>query len=119
MKNYKFITAFLAATLLLIPFCAFAAEPPPVRIGLLYPLTGKMSAVGREALRAAQVAADQVNYNGGIWGGRKIVLVTGDAADTEAAKTETERLCTVEKVKIILGVYSSSLCVCGRSPAKG
>ena len=109
MKNYKFITAFLAVTLLLIPFCAFAAEPPPVRIGLLYPLTGKMSAVGREALRAAQVAADQVNDNGGIWGGRKIVLVTGDAADTEAAKTETERLCTVEKVKIILGVYSSSL----------
>ncbi len=91
------------------PLATAAAEPLPVRIGFLYPLTGKMSAVGREALRGAQIAADQVNEMGGIWKGRKIELVTGDASDTEAAKTECERLCTVEKVKCILGVYSSTL----------
>ncbi len=109
MNKYRFIVAVLASIFLLTPLVAMAKEPPPVRIGFLYPLTGKMSAVGREALRAAQIAADQVNDNGGIWGGRKIELVTADASDTEAARTETERLCTVEKVKCILGVYSSTL----------
>ena len=109
MGTGKLAVAFFFSLLVLLPLQALPSELPPVKIGVLYPLTGKMSAVGREALRGAQIAADQVNEHGGIWGGRRIVLVTGDAADTEAARTETERLCTLEKVKCILGVYSSTL----------
>jgi branched-chain amino acid transport system substrate-binding protein len=109
MKKNTFIASVLVLMLLFSTFAASAAEQPPVRIGFLYPLTGKMSAVGREALRGAQIAVDQVNEMGGIWNGRKLELVTGDASDTEAAKTECERLITVEKVKVILGVYSSTL----------
>jgi branched-chain amino acid transport system substrate-binding protein len=109
MKINKLMAGLLVMISSLTGISAFGAEPDPVRIGVLYPLTGKMSAVGREALRAVQIAADQVNENGGIWNGRKIELVTGDASDTEAARTETERLCTVEKVKCIIGVYSSTL----------
>ncbi|MBW1699229.1 MAG: ABC transporter substrate-binding protein [Deltaproteobacteria bacterium] len=109
MKKSSFIIGLMIITLFSLSSLLFAAEPPPVRIGFLYPLTGKMSAVGREALRGAQIAVDQVNEKGGIWNGRKIELVTADASDTEAARTETERLCTVEKVKAILGVYSSTL----------
>ena len=109
MKKNTFIASVLVLMFLFSTFAAAAAEQPPVRIGLLYPLTGKMSAVGREALRGAQIAVNQVNEMGGIWNGRMLELVTGDASDTEAAKTECERLITVEKVKVILGVYSSSL----------
>ena len=109
MKKSPFVTVLLTITLLALPALSSAAEPEPVRIGFLYPLTGKMSAVGREALRGAQIAVNQVNEMGGVWNGRKIELVTGDAADTEAAKTECERLITVENVKAILGVYSSTL----------
>jgi branched-chain amino acid transport system substrate-binding protein len=109
MKKYTLGVVVLILVSLLLPLCAVAKERPPVRIGLLYPITGGMAAVGREGLRAAEIAADMVNERGGIWNGRKIELVTGDAADAEAARTETERLCTVEKVKCILGVYSSSL----------
>ena len=78
----KLAVAFFLSILVLLPLQVLPSELPPVKIGVLYPLTGKMSAVGREALRGAQIAADQVNEHGGIWGGRKIVLVTGDAADT-------------------------------------
>jgi branched-chain amino acid transport system substrate-binding protein len=109
MKRNAFVADLLVFMVFFVPLLAAAAEPGPVRIGFLYPLTGNMSAVGREALRGAQIAADQVNEMGGIWNGRKIELVTGDAADTEAAKTETERLITVENIKCILGVYSSTL----------
>jgi len=109
MRPSTLALAFLTAVLVVFPFVASAEAPKPVKIGVLYPLTGKMSAVGREALRAVQIAADQVDENGGIWNGRMIELVTGDASDTEAARTETERLCTVEKVKCIIGVYSSTL----------
>ena len=109
MNKYKLGGTVTAIIFFLLSYAALAEDQPPVRIGVLYPITGKMSAVGREALRAVQIAAEQVNDMGGIWNGRKIELVTGDASDTEAARTETERLCTVEKVKCILGVYSSTL----------
>ena len=106
MNKYKLGGTVTAIIFFLLSYAALAEDQPPVRVGVLYPITGKMSAVGREALRAVQIAADQVNDMGGIWNGRKIELITGDASDTEAARTETERLCTVEKVKCILGVYS-------------
>jgi branched-chain amino acid transport system substrate-binding protein len=99
----------LGILLVLTPLAGFAQEPAPVKIGLLYPMSGPQAAVGREALRGAQIAADQVNESGGIWNRRKIEFVIGDAHNTDAAKTETERLCTVEKVKVILGVYASNL----------
>jgi len=109
MGTWRTAIGLLFSMFTLFPTQGSPFESPPVRLGVLYPLTGKMSAVGREALRGAQIAADQVNELGGIWGGRRIVLVTGDAADTEAARTETERLCTLEKVTCILGVYSSTI----------
>jgi branched-chain amino acid transport system substrate-binding protein len=72
-------------------------------------LTGPQADTGREAFRGIEIAADMVNDMGGLWSKRKITLVTGDASDSEAARTETERLCTVEKVKLIVGGYASSL----------
>lgn len=109
MKRNTLIAVVLVFMVFFVPLLAAAQQSEPVRIGFLYPLTGNMSAVGREALRGAQIAADQINDMGGIWNGRKIELVTGDASNTEAAKTEAERLITVEKVQVILGVYSSTL----------
>ena len=109
MKESKLIGIAIVCVLLCTPLWATAQESPPVKIGFLYPMTGPQAAVGREALRGAQIAADIVNENGGIWNRRKIEFVVGDANNTDAAKTETERLCTVEKVKIILGVYASNL----------
>jgi branched-chain amino acid transport system substrate-binding protein len=108
MKKYRLWVTVLTLVFIIFPLITAAQERPPVTIGVLYPITGSMAAVGREAIRAATIAAEMVNDRGGIWNGRKIELVTGDAADNEAARTETERLCTVEKVKCILGVYSST-----------
>lgn len=107
----KSILRWIVALAIVFPVTPIAAsqEREPVRIGVLYPLTGPQSAVGRECLRGIQIAANMVNDWGGIWNGRKIELITGDASDTEAARTEAERLCTVEKVKCIIGVYSSNL----------
>ena len=109
MEKHKFAILLVASLLVFLPLAAVGQELPPVKIGFLYPMSGAQAAVGREALRGAQIAADMVNESGGIWNRRKIEFVIGDAHNTDAAKTETERLCTVEKVKVILGVYASNL----------
>jgi len=85
-----------------------APSSEDVRIGVILPLTGPQAPIGREVLRGIEIATDMVNEKGGMWN-KKIKLVTGDAANTDSARTETERLITVEKVKLLIGVYSSSL----------
>ncbi len=78
MDKYKFFIVFTVSLIVLLPLTALAQEPPPVKIGFLYPMSGAQAAVGREALRGAQIAADMVNESGGIWNRRKIEFVIGD-----------------------------------------
>ncbi|MCK9275862.1 MAG: ABC transporter substrate-binding protein [Syntrophales bacterium] len=86
-----------------------APDSDEVKIGVILPLTGPQAPIGREVLRGIELATEMVNDMGGIWNGKNIYLLTGDAANAESARTETERLITVEKVKLLIGVYSSSL----------
>jgi len=55
MEKHKFAILFVASLLVFLPLAAVGQEPPPVKIGLLYPMSGAQAAVGREALRGAQL----------------------------------------------------------------
>lgn len=85
-----------------------AAAAPEIRIGTIFPLSGPMALLGEEMFRGVEMAAEMINEKGGILGGQ-VVYVKGDAPDATAATSEAERLINVEKVKVILGTYSSSL----------
>lgn len=79
-----------------------------VKIGCVYPLSGTNALLGEESLRGAQIAIDEANENGGLWG-KQIELVIADAPDATAGQTETERLITKENLPLIFGSYSSGL----------
>lgn len=79
-----------------------------LRIGVIYPLSGNMALLGKMSLDGAKLAAIEQNSNGGLLG-KEIELVIADAPDAKAAVATAERLITVEKVKVIIGTYSSSL----------
>jgi branched-chain amino acid transport system substrate-binding protein len=79
-----------------------------IKIGALWPLSGPIAKSGNEHLRAAQIATEMINEAGGLWGGTKIELVSGDAVTPKAAMEEAERLINKEKVNIIMGTWSSS-----------
>ena len=80
-----------------------------IRIGAVFPLTGSRAAVGQQGMLAVEIAAEMQNEMGGIIGGKKIVLIKGDAKDPEAAASEAERLISVEKIKLMVGTISSSV----------
>jgi len=84
------------------------AETKEVKIGSCHPFTGPRALPGNEAHTGTVIAADMQNDRGGILGGRKIVLIKGDAKDPEAAASEAERLISTQGVKILMGTYSSS-----------
>ena len=103
---------------LAILFASFAAPglsvPPveaaqePIRIGALYPFTGSLALLGEESWRGAEIARQLRNQKGGV-AGRQIEFVRADVPDVNAAKSEAERLISREKLRVLLGTYSSSL----------
>ena len=86
--------------------CAHAQET--WKIGALYPLTGGLDVLGVENMQGAQIAVDIVNEGGGV-AGRKVELISGDAATPEKAQSEAERLLSSSGVTVITGTYSSGL----------
>lgn len=57
--------------------CSGLMAAEEVKIGLNYPQTGPYATQGQDELRAAELAAEEINAAGGILG-KKIVLVTRD-----------------------------------------
>src|SRR4029077_14595103 len=80
------------------------------KIGVLEPLTGNLAVQGKLHLEGYEVMRDLINSSFGGVMGRKLVLVIGDAPDPTAAASEATRLATRERVKIITGTFSSTLC---------
>ncbi|MCB1512309.1 MAG: ABC transporter substrate-binding protein [Hyphomicrobiaceae bacterium] len=103
----------LRAMVVAAAFATFAAFGAPVqaqediRIGAIFPFTGGASTFGNQNFQGVDIAADLVNDRGGI-NGRKIVLLKGDANNTQAAASEVNRLISVEGVNIFLGSSISS-----------
>jgi branched-chain amino acid transport system substrate-binding protein len=90
---------------------ASASEPPPLRIGALYPLQGPEAAAAGEELLGVQIAADLINQGGGV-DGRQVQLVEQDLSSTAAtaAAAAVARLRDAG-VPAIIGTYSSSLSI--------
>src|SRR3954471_8691691 len=86
------------------------AQDQPIRIGVLYDLSGPVAAAGPVASSiGAQIAIGLVNEKGGVLGKYKVEPINGDSqSKAEAAINEAERLLNQEKVDIVLGVYSSA-----------
>ena len=111
----------VAAALLGAPLPSQAVEP--VKIGILWPLTGNAAAAGQASKAAAEVATDIVNNKhlelGNLplaateglpnLGGAKIELTFVDhQGNPSLAQQLATRLITQDKVHVLMGAYHSS-----------
>ncbi len=98
-----------AALALSLSFCAplFAADKPPVKIGMSMPQTGPLGAGGQAALVALRMWAEDVNAKGGLLG-RKVELVVYDD-QTNPANTPGiyTKLLDVDKVDLLFAPYGT------------
>lgn len=115
MKKSKPLVVVLCIVTLVLSGCGTkssssgdSGEKGSLRIGVEFPLSGSLANVGQDNYAGVDIAKDIINGSGGV-NGRQIELVKGDIPDPTAAVTETNRLITQEKVKAIVGTYSSSL----------
>ncbi len=102
----KFLIAFLFV-FFLTGQVVFAGENV-WRIGTIYPLSGPNAKNGIKNFDGVKIATAMINEAGGVLG-KKVVLVSADAPDPQAAASEANRLITNERITAIIGTQSSSL----------
>lgn len=77
------------------------AQKPPIKIGLLAPVTGPLASPGAEMVNGFRLFWDQANMTAG---GRKIEIVLGDTGcNPDQAMSQARRLVLQEKVNFLVG----------------
>ena len=80
-----------------------------ILIGCILPLSGTSAYDGESAMNGAKAAANYINNNGGVAGGRKIKLIFEDSAtDPDTAVSAAEKLINKDGVKVLIGAFNSS-----------
>jgi len=89
---------------------AFSATDSIV-IGLQGPITGSWAYEGQMAKQSCEIAAELINKNGGILGGKKIELrVVDDAGEPKTGALAAQKLVGQKDVVASVSTYGSSVC---------
>ena len=110
---WKSVAALTLLSVLALTFLACGntedpADDNPFRIGVMDSVTGPGETYGNVAVRAKQMAADEINAAGGI-NGRSLELVVEDSkCSAQDAIVAFNKLTSVDEIKIILGTSCSS-----------
>ena len=91
------------------PFILKARGEEPVKIGMVDPLTGILSALAQSEVEGAQYARDEINKKGGILGRQVEVLVEDSANDVGTGVQKTNKLIDRDKVDAIFGDVNSGI----------
>ncbi len=95
------------------------AQPAPVRLGILQPVTGALAQDGEYGRLGAELAINEINAAGGIraLGGAQIQMVFGDArSNPEGGTAEVERM-QGEGVVAVVGGFASPICLAASQAA--
>ncbi len=87
------------------------AQPKPVKVGLVHPVSGGLAYSGGQSRMGAQLAIDEINAAGGIkaMGGAKLEALLGDSQSRpEVGVSEVERM-EQDGVAAYLGCFSSGI----------
>ena len=121
MKTSTIILLIIAVGLILggvaISGCTqqAAASPKEIKIGVVASLTGPASATGKDMWQSAQIAADEINANGGVYVqelGQKIpvrVIAGDDESTREGGQKTVTKLISSDNVDALVGGFSSAV----------
>ena len=103
-------------SLVLIAGCTNEQAPEEeLKIGVVASMTGSASTTGKDIWQSAELAADEINANGGVYVAelnRKIPirLIQGDDESTrEGGQKAVNRLITQDNVDLLVGGFSSAV----------
>ena len=101
-------TSALGAATLAAPWPT-RAQPAPIRLGTLTPLTGAGGPYGPVMANTAKAVVDAVNAAGGVAGRRVELVSEDDQTNPEAGVRAARKLIDVDKVSAVIGTWASSV----------
>ena len=111
MKKVLAVTAVAAMTAAMMPTAVFADDAETFKIGVIGPMTGDNAQYGLGVYHAAQVAAEEINANGGFNGYNVEILDAGDdQADPEKAVNAYNDLLD-KGMQMLCGTVTSGSCI--------
>lgn len=81
----------------------------PIKIGLIFPLTGGSADMGNSARVGAQVAVNEINEVGGYLGRKIELVIRDDQANPDVGLKHAEELVLKEKVMATIGFCNSGV----------
>ena len=99
----------LGALQLASPFIIQARGETPIKIGMVDPLTGILSALAQSEVEGAKYAVAEVNKKGGVLGRQVELLVEDSANDVGTGVQKTHKLIDRDHVDVILGDVNSGI----------
>ncbi len=82
-----------------------------VKIGLNYPKSGPYSVQGLDQFRAASLAVEEINANGGILGKQVELAWRNSESNVDVSKQNVKDLIDVDRVKMVFGGSSSAVAI--------
>ena len=119
MKVRSLITVMIVATVLaLVATPGLAQDKKPIKIGLLYSLSGLAAVYTQGTVIGHEIAAEEINAKGGIQGRKIEYVVRDDKLKPGEAVKEFRRMVTRDKVDFVMGVISSGVALAVSEVAK-
>ena len=98
-----------AGILLVVALLTGCGEKPPIKIGFIAGISGRVTDLGTAGRNGAMLAVEQINQTGGIDGHKIELLIRDDEQNAETAKRNVQELIQ-QKVVAIIGPMTSSMC---------
>jgi branched-chain amino acid transport system substrate-binding protein len=98
----------LWALVWVLAFTATAMAADTIKIGAMYPLSGRAADLGITCNQGARLAVDQINAKGGVLGRKLELLFSDSKANTQEAVSISNRYILKDRVNFLFGAVSSA-----------
>jgi branched-chain amino acid transport system substrate-binding protein len=88
---------------------SWAAGKKPIKLGVVFIMSGKMGGYGKHGMQAIQLAMDEINGQGGILGRKVEAIFADDELKVDKGVEITKKFITQDKVDFIIGPTSSGV----------
>ena len=108
-RRWMTLIGILFISLALVPGTGLAAEKKPIKLGVVFIMSGKMGGYGKHGTQAIQLAMDEINGKGGILGRKVEAIFADDELKVDKGVQITNKFINEDKVDFIIGPTSSGV----------
>jgi len=106
--NRRVIKSLILVVSGLLVSGSFVLAADPIKIGVIYPLTGPAAAAGSYQKAGVEIARDKFNAEGGVMGRPVQTFIEDGANDPSQSVSAAEKLVTRDKVDVMIAAWGSS-----------